>query len=622
MDKQTVDMIATKETVDNEKNHQRTLLLVDDEPDITSSLERIFRRRHYRVIKAISGKEALDILKNENVGVVITDQRMPEMTGVQLLTQVHKLYPDMIRIILTGQADMDAVMDAVNKGSVYRFLTKPWNSDELAISVDEAFQHHELIIERQQLMLDIEHANDELQQVNSALNQRIEDKTAELVRITQYDPLTHLPNRLLFMDRLQQAILNARKSNRHVAVIVLGLDKFNLVNNSYGNKVGDKLLIQVAERIEKNLDENNTVARINGDEFAIVLTELNSPQDAAHVIGNISKVLSTQFLIDGNELYSQVSIGVSIFPDDDESPEYILQNAHTAMISAKENADGLYQFYTSNMHISISERLELENDLRRAIGKEEFSVHYQPQINILSNSLVGMEALIRWNHPVKGFISPAVFIPILEETGLISLVGEWVLKTVCDQHRAWREAGQSVPRVSVNLSVRQFEDHNLLENIERVFTETDFDPKKHEMELEVTESLVIHDVESIIKTLTQINNKNIRVAIDDFGTGYASLSYLTQFPIQSLKIDLSFIRRMNRGESDRSIIIAIIALAHSIGLTVIAEGVENAEQLDFLLENKCDEVQGYYFSKPLKHEDMLNYMKSDSYKELNVRLDA
>lgn len=622
MNKHADDIMAIQETLGNDKNHQRSLLLVDDEVEITSSLERIFKRRHYRVIKANSGQEALAILKREEVGVVITDQRMPGMTGVELLSQVHKLYPDMIRIVLTGQADMAAVMDAVNKGSVYRFLTKPWDSNELAYSVDEAFQHHELIVERQQLMRDIENANIELQKINTLLNERIEDKAAELVHITQYDALTKLPNRLLFLDRLQQAILNARKNNKHVAVIILGLDRFNLVNNSHGHKTGDSILILVAERIADIMTENNTVARLTGDEFAIVLTELNSAQDAADLIDGVSNVLSKPFMINGNEFYTQASIGVSVFPDDNDSAEVILQNAHTAMNKAKEKGGALYQFYTSNMHIGISERLEIENDLRRAIEKEEFVIRYQPQINILSSSLVGMEALIRWQHPKKGFISPAVFIPVLEKIGLISNVGEWVIKTVCNQHRAWREAGQTVPRVSVNLSVRQFDDPNLLQNIERIFFETEFDPQKYELEFEVTESLVIDDVENIIDILTKFNDRNIRVAIDDFGTGYASLSYLTQFPIQSLKIDLSFISRINQGKSDRSIIIAIIALAHSIGLSVIAEGVEDKEQLVFLLENKCDEVQGYYFSKPISSVDMLHYMKNAPYKSLIKSMSA
>lgn len=619
MDENTVEKIITQETLADKNNQQRNLLIVDNDSDITSSLANILKRRHYRVIKANSGQEGLKILEQEKMGVVISEQRMPEMSGVEFLTKVYELYPDMMRIILAGKADMDAVIDAVKKGAVYKFITKPCEEEELANSVDQYFQHHELIVERRELMSDIARANSDLQLINNTLNQTIESKSQELIEITQHDQLTKLPNRLLFMDRLQQAVLNAKKSGKHVAIIVLGLDSFKLVNNSYGNLIGDKLLMLIAERIAKNTGDNNTVARITGDEFAILLTELNSPQSAAHVIDDIYKSLAAPFLIDTYELYTQASIGVSIFPEDDESAEYLLQNAYTAMNTAKEQETGSFQFYTSDMHISVSERLGLENDLRRAIAQDEFSVQYQPQINIITKTLSGMEALIRWKHPVKGFISPAIFVPILEEIGLISTVGDWVLKTVCEQHRAWRQAGYNIPRVSVNLSVRQFDDDNLVSRITRILEKADFNPKEFQLELEVTESLVIQNYEKIIKILNQFNNKNIRIAIDDFGTGYASLSYLTQFHIHALKIDLSFIRRINNGESDRAIIVAIIALAHSIGLTVIAEGAENEEQVDFLLENECDEVQGYYFSKPLRPDDLLSYVNNDSYKDLLIR---
>jgi diguanylate cyclase (GGDEF)-like protein/PAS domain S-box-containing protein len=433
-----------------------------------------------------------------------------------------------------------------------------------------------------------------------------ERKRAEY-HLAYYDSLTELPNRALFEDRLPQAITLARRNHQKLAVMLLDLDRFKTINDTLGHPVGDQLLRGVAERLSSRLRGSDTVARFAGDGFALLLTQINRTEDAARIAQRIENsavevaqgilgILRSPFDFDGQELYVTASIGIGVFPNDGRDTQALLQNAGAALSRVKEQGGNAYQFYAVDMNAKALQQLTLENGLRRALEREEFVLHYQPQVDINSGRVVAVEALIRWEHPELGFVSPADFIPLAESNGLIIPIGEWTLRTACKQAQIWRKGGLPL-RMSVNLSARQFEQPDLLEMVDRVLRETGLDPSH--LEFEITESAVMKNAERAIDTLHRLKKMQIQIAIDDFGSGYSSLSYLKRFPIDRLKIDQSFVREATADSTDAAIIMAIITLAQNLRLKVIAEGVETDEQLRFLRLLRCDEIQGYLFSKPL-----------------------
>jgi len=594
----------------------RTLLLVDDEPYVLNALERLFRDDGYKVLKAPSGSAALELLTTRPVGVIISDERMPEMSGSELLSCIRELYPDSIRIVLTGHTELEAVMDAVNRGAIYKFLVKPWDPLALRASVEEAFQQHDLILEHRRVREEIERANAELAKINEALNERIADKSRQLVEITQYDPLTKLPNRMLFMDRLQQAILQSQQSGSHLAVLILGLDRFKLVNESFGYAVGDQLLNMVAQRLTEVIKKSDTVSRLSGDEFGVLASGLNGPQGAARVAQRILDALSGRFQIMNRELFVVGSIGSSVFPIDAIKSDRLMQHAATALHHAKKNRGNRHEFFGHEMNAAAEQRLRIENDLRGALEREEFVLYYQPQVDMRDGGIAGVEALLRWRQPNSGLVGPDRFIPVLEDTGLIQPVGEWVLRSACAQVRRWQEAGLGTCRIAVNLSVRQLQHHGIVERVRAIVEESGIDPRGDTLEFEVTESLVADNVEQAIAILEELADIGIRIAMDDFGTGYASLSYLTRLPIHSVKIDRSFIKRVHLGGSDSAVVHAIITMAHTLGYKVIAEGVETNEQLEFLRDHGCDQIQGFLISKPQPAEEITKLLRSNG-KALN-----
>ncbi|MCL5801292.1 MAG: EAL domain-containing protein [Gammaproteobacteria bacterium] len=577
----------------------KTILLVDDEENITASLVRLLHQDGYRVLTANSAAAALALLANNKIGVILTDQRMPKMTGVELLSRVNELYPDTMRMILSGHADLVSVTDAVNKGAIYKFLTKPWNDEMLRANVHEAFMHYKLARERERLSFEIQSANAELTRLNEELEQLIEEKSRRMMHISNYDALTNLPNRLLFTDRLQQALRYAQRNTRCVALMSLDLDRFKIVNESLGHPHGDALLQAVAKRLINCVRVIDTLARVGGDEFMFILSDLVNVQDAADIARKVLDVLADPFVLEENECFISASIGISLYPSDGEDSTTLVKNADAALHHAKRQGRNNYQYYAEQMNAAALQRLTLESNLRHALEREEFVLYYQPQLDLESGAIIGVEALLRWQSPERGLVPPAAFIPLLEETGLIVPVGEWVLRTACAQNRAWQIEGLAPIRVSINLSALQFRQPDFAETIARILQETGLDPGWEGLEIELTESLLIHNVEETIKTLHKLRAMRIRVSIDDFGTGYSSLTYLKRFPLFGLKIDRSFVNDLLRNPEDAAIVSAIIALAHSLKLNVIAEGVETLEQLRFLRELKCDEMQGYLFSPPM-----------------------
>ncbi len=432
--------------------------------------------------------------------------------------------------------------------------------------------------------------------VNRDITER-KQTSERLAQLAHYDNVTGLPNRVLLHDRLGQAIAQARRNNWTVGVLFLDLDRFKLVNDTLGHTAGDRLLKQVAERLTRALRPSDTVGRLSGDEFAAILSDLATPQSAGLVAQKLIDLLKAPFDLDGNEVFVTASIGITLYPADGDSIETLIRDADAAMYSAKSAGRNNYQYYTAEMNQRATEKLRLETGLRRAIEREEFVLHYQPKIDIASGKISGLEALLRWQPPDARMVPPDQFIPLLEETGLIVAVGEWVARTACAQIRSWREAGITPVPVAINLSARQLRQPGFGAMLGHALGK--FDIPAELIEIEITESSLMENPEQAIIVLTELTALGIRLSADDFGTGYSSLSYLKRLPLNALKIDRSFVRDITEDPDDAAITRAVITLAHGLDLKVIAEGVETEQQLAFLGDNHCDEVQGYLFSRPL-----------------------
>jgi diguanylate cyclase (GGDEF)-like protein len=448
------------------------------------------------------------------------------------------------------------------------------------------------------------------------LEERVSERTRELsdsyalllneVRQTQlaaeraehlayYDSLTGLPNRVMFSKLLTQALSLARRNTRQLAILFVDLDRFKNINDTLGHEVGDLLLQEVGLRLQGCLRESDTVARMGGDEFVILLADLRDTSYLAVVANKILAATSESFEALGHEFRVTASVGISIYPLDGDDEQVLMKNADIAMYQAKDDGRNNFRAYSMRLNPHSFEVLALESSLRRALDNDEFQLHYQPKYSAASGGIVGTEALIRWRHPELGMLPPTKFIAVAEETGLIVAIGKWVLKTACAQNMAWQRKGLPPLNMAVNLSGRQFADHDLLQDITAILKDSGMDPRL--LELEITESTLMHDVDRAMGTLASFRDLGLRLAIDDFGTGYSSLSTLTRFPIDTIKIDGSFVRDLSKDRQNRCVAEAIIAMGRSLNLNVIAEGVETKAQADFLRERSCDEFQGFYFSQ-------------------------
>jgi diguanylate cyclase (GGDEF)-like protein/PAS domain S-box-containing protein len=431
----------------------------------------------------------------------------------------------------------------------------------------------------------------------------------EIHRLAYYDSLTGLPNRVLFKDRMTQAIAHARRYQYHLALLFLDLDRFKVINDTLGHNVGDMLLKHVADRLAESVrhsdsisrssngDQTHELARLGGDEFTVLLTNLRDVQDASKVARRILEALARPFTVGGHEIFVTVSIGIAIFPADGESVDVLLKNSDTAMYHAKEQGRNNFQYYSNAMNAAANERLLLEGEVRHATEREEFVVYYQPQIDLRTGRIVGAEALVRWQHPQRGLLVPAEFLQAASDTGMIRTIDEWMLRTVCRQNRAWQHRGLAVPRVSINVSNSLFHGTTLLKAVADTFAETGLTPDR--LELELTESVAMRNVDTSITMLQDLKTIGVQLAIDDFGTGYSSLSYLQRLPVNRVKIDQSFVRELLSLVQPVPIVRAIIAMAHSLQLEVLAEGVEDERQRSILMAEGCDQAQGYLFGRPM-----------------------
>jgi diguanylate cyclase (GGDEF)-like protein/PAS domain S-box-containing protein len=424
--------------------------------------------------------------------------------------------------------------------------------------------------------------------------------------LVYHDGLTELPNHLLASDRLRQAMAYADRENNKVALLFLDLDNFKTINDSLGHTVGDKLICEVAARIGQCVRDTDTVSRQGGDEFLIVVPALSDSDACAPVLDKLLQTIHRPMTIDTHELNTTVSIGVAVFPDDGRDFESLMKKADTAMYRAKEAGRNTYCFFDKQMNEDVLENLRMRNGLTHALERHEFVLHYQPQVDLRSGSLVGVEALIRWQHPTFGLVPPARFIPVAEETGMIVDIGEWVLMEACRQAAAWHRAGHPKISVAVNLSTIQFQRGDLFDTVSRALAQSGLDPSR--LELELTESILMRNTENILATVRRLKLLGVALSIDDFGTGYSSLSYLKRFNVDKLKIDQSFIRHLAIDQNDAAIVRAVVQMAHSLGLRTIAEGVEDGSLIDNLRVYECDEAQGYHFARPLPAHEMQQFL--------------
>lgn len=440
------------------------------------------------------------------------------------------------------------------------------------------------------------------------VTERIESQE-RLHYLAHHDALTGLPNRVLLQDRLAQALSRSRWHERNIAVLFMDVDRFKIINDTLGHAVGDNLLQQMATRLLECIREGDTVSRLGGDEFAVVLNDLASDEDVLPIAEKMISTLKTPMYIDGHELFVTSSIGISMFPRDGTDSNELLKKADVAMYRAKAQGKDKYQLYNADDDVQAVGRLSIENQLRRALEKGEFSLNYQPQLDITDGSIIGFEALLRWYNQDLKNMPPLQFIPILEETGMIIPVGDWVLRTACQQEKAWQNAGMSPHRIAVNLSIRQFQGQGLVRRIDEILSEIGLLPQY--LELEITEGLLIEQITETAKVLNELHEMGIHLSIDDFGTGYSSMSYLKRLPFDTLKIDRMFISDITFNPDDAAIATAIISLAHTLGMQVIAEGVETHDQLQYLQQQQCDAMQGYLFSPPLAADAVVALIKHD-----------
>lgn len=681
-------------------NKQPKILYIDDEEWNLTAFRFMFRDE-FEVLTAEDTDTAEAILNEHlDIDVVISDQRMPEETGVQFFERMRPRLSTTERIILTGYSDIDAVIGAINRAGVYFYLRKPWQEEEVRLvlrnAIDSVRMHRRLIRQEETLRLiednvndviartDLEgnylylspsirhvtgyapeevvghtisefmHPEDVQKRIDAQFETRLtkeaqtivyrfrhkqghyvwieasvqavwkdseiitdvitvsrditERKAAEqkIEFLAYHDALTELPNRLLVRDRVRQAIAGAEREKNKVALLFLDLDNFKTVNDSLGHTTGDVLLKAVARRLKDCVRASDTLSRQGGDEFLIVMPGVESPEAAAPVLDKIRDHIQHPFEIEGNELTTSVSIGVALYPDNGRDFDTLLKKADTAMYRAKEQGRNAYRFFDAQMNVNAVEHLNFRNGLRRALERDEFILHYQPQIELANGALIGAEALLRWQHPDLGLVPPGRFIPVAEDSGLIVTIGEWVLREACRQAASWPECGGAAVSVAVNLSAVQFKRGNLEKAVLDALEASGLDPAR--LELELTESILIQDTEEVLATVRQLKALGVKLSIDDFGTGYSSLSYLKRFDVDKLKIDQSFVRDMATDPEDEVIVRTIIQMAQSLDLRTIAEGVENERMLDNLKSFLCDEAQGFHIARPMPASDFVRFI--------------
>ena len=584
----------------HETTERPAILIIDDEEQIRHLLRDLLSPENDCTTVG-SAEDALAILESLTFNLVISDINMGGISGLDLVPRVLEQSPDTVVVMISGQQTIDSAIEAMRAGA-FDYITKPLDLRHVETAVRRALAQHELLKQKRRY--------------ENHLEELVKERTAEVEHLAYHDRLTDLPNRVLFADRCTQALAIAQGKQNLVGVMLVSLDRFKKVTESLGHAAGDVVLTEAASRLQACMSAGDTVARFEGDEFALLLTQIGETGDLAETALAISEVFKPPFHLGGQQVYVSTSIGISLSPFNGEDSSTIMRNAVAALYRAKQQGGNNYQFYAAEMNARALKRLALETGMRRAIENGEFITYYQPVVNLASGEVVGSEALVRWQHPEMGLLLPGHFIGMAEDTGLILDIGDLVLRAACSQTREWQEGGFGRLRIAVNVSARHFLQRDFLDRLVEILGETRLDPNC--LELELVETSIMEDTEAALSVLTQLRKLGVRVAIDDFGTGYSSLSYLKRLPIDTVKLDRSFVKGATTDPNDAALIMAIVTLAHNLKLRVIAEGVETEEQVMFLRLLRCDEAQGFLFGRPMPPEAFEASRAFDPRRKVNV----
>lgn len=553
----------------------RILLIDDDEVD-RIMVRRALKAAYEKIMinEAATGSQGLNEAQTGSYDCIFLDHFLPGDSGLAVLSAIRDAGVKTPVVILTGQGDEQLAVDSMKAGATDYLVKGKLTADSLAQCLRAAI--------------------------------RLGRAEAMIEYLSYYDAATGLPNRLLLIDRMVMALSIAERCGGMLALLFIGVDRFKMVNDTFGHGQGDNLIRIIADRLNTCIDKQAVVSRVGGDVFGVLLPGLSDSKAAASFAEELIEKIRQPVDLNGYIWHTSASVGIAVYPDDGQNVDMLLKNAESAMYMAKERGGAGYQFYTKSMNDRVLERMLLETSLRQAITNNELVIHYQPIIDGLTGHTAGVEALVRWLHPERGLIPPMEFIPMAEETGLIVPIGEWVLRSACAQNKAWQDAGHRPVVVSVNLSGRQFRQPDLTRRISQVLADTGLAPEY--LELEITESIALENVDYTITILNELRSMGIKISLDDFGTGYSSLSYLKRFPITTLKVDRMFVQDAAQHKQDAAIISTIINLAHNLNLTVVAEGVETPEQRLFLRERHCNMMQGFLFSRPVPAEQVIRLL--------------
>nr|WP_218171846.1 GGDEF and EAL domain-containing protein [Pseudomonas yamanorum] len=562
-------------------------------------------RQTFLLDSAYQGQEALALVTkalaaNTPYALVFIDMRMPPgWDGLETIEQLWAIDPHLQIALCTAYSDysFEAIEARLKYDDQLLILKKPFDNLEIRQMASALTWKWQLAQDAALKLMGLERT--------------VEERVQELLKVShllQYDALTELPNSTLLGDRLTQAIAVCRRHDTQLAVMFIGLDRFKRINNALGHPVGDEVLKQVSQSLVATVRESDSVFRYGSDEFVLILNDVHHPQQTQHIAEKVLKAVSHTRYVAGHDLSVTASLGISIYPDDSQSAVELIKKAETAMHAAKDHGPNDFSFFIDDMNLRAQEQQSLETAIRLALQRNEFVLHYQPKLDLNTGQIVGAEALIRWHQPDHGWVYPSAFIPVAEDSGLIVPLSQWVLGQACEQAQAWQAAGLDPICISVNISAIDFRQRDFVPNLAAILERTSLAPGL--LELEITESVLMQNVEDTLTTLRAIKTMGVRLAVDDFGTGYSSLSYLRRFPIDVLKIDQSFIRGLSKNPQDAQLISAIISLGKSLDLNIIAEGVETVEQLDFLKAHQCEEGQGYLFSKAVAADEFALLMQA------------
>lgn len=608
-------------SVNQQGIEQEDILIVDDTPENLRLLSLMLSKQGYHVRKSLSGRAAIVSAQTVTPDLILLDIMMPEMDGYEVCQHL-KAAPETAQIPVIFLSALNEAFDKVKAFQVggADYITKPFQFEEVLTRVQNQLTIKKRTHEIHQLNAELEgrvkERTRQLEYTNQELVQEIIERKrvqAQLLEMALYDALTGLPNRSLLMERLEQELKHtSTESSYQFAVLFLDCDRFKIINDSLGHFIGDELLIAIAHRFQDCLRDVDTIARLGGDEFAILIPDIQHISGATQIAQQLLKALSQPFQLSRWQVFIGASIGIVLGQSSYTQPEHLLRDADTAMYRAKALGKSQYQIFDAAMHDAALKLLYLETDLRRAVKQQEFVLHYQPIVMLDTGKIVGFEALLRWQHPQQGLIAPGEFIAIAEETGLIVPIGEWVIEIACRQLRDWQQQGLADRdfTISINLSVRQFVQSDLIRQIDRILAETQVNPRN--LKLEITESIILDNTATIANTLKSLRAREIHLSIDDFGTGYSSLSYLHAFPVDSLKIDRSFIQGLNQNSETLGLVPAIANIAKAMSMSVVAEGIETPEQLAQLRRLNCELGQGYLFSRPVPAEQATELLSSQN----------